>query len=51
MSDFLIRHYVPETDLSPLARMLTEIELIDRDGEETSEEYSALHDGVAQLRC
>jgi mycothiol synthase len=39
VSDFLIRHYVPETDLSPLARMLTEIESIDRDGEETSEEF------------
>lgn len=36
---FTIRHYVPETDLSPLARMLTEIESIDRDGEDTSEEY------------
>ena len=39
MSDFVIRHYFPETDLIPLARMLTEIESIDRDGEETSEEY------------
>ena len=36
---FTIRHYVPETDLSPLARMLTEIESMDRDGEDTSEEY------------
>ena len=36
---FTIRHYVPETDLSPLSRMLTEIESIDRDGEDTSEEY------------
>jgi mycothiol synthase len=36
---FTIRHYVPEQDLSALARMLTEIESIDRDGEDTSEEY------------
>ena len=36
---FTIRHYVPEQDLSPLSRMLTEIESIDGDGEETSEEY------------
>src|ERR1700752_253020 len=36
---FIIRHYVPETDLSPLSQMLTEIESIDRDGEDTSEEY------------
>jgi len=35
---FTIRHYAPEKDLSPLARMLTEIESIDRDGENTSEE-------------
>ena len=39
MSDFLIRHYQPETDLSLLSHMLTEIESIDRDGEDTSEEY------------
>jgi ribosomal protein S18 acetylase RimI-like enzyme len=39
MSEFIIRHYLPETDLSPLSRMLTEIESVDRDGEETSEEY------------
>lgn len=40
MSDsFTIRHYVPEQDLVPLARLLTEIESIDRDGEDTSEEY------------
>jgi mycothiol synthase len=39
MPDFLVRHYVPEKDLSPLARLLTEIESIDRDGEDTSEEY------------
>ena len=39
MPDFTMRHYVPKTDLSPLARMLTDIESIDRDGEDTSEEY------------
>lgn len=40
MEDSLtIRHYVPEQDLSPLSRMLTEIEAMDRDGEDTSEEY------------
>jgi len=39
MSNFLIRHYQPETDLSPLSRMLSEIESVDRDGEDTSEEY------------
>src|SRR3972149_9870123 len=39
MSKFVIRYYLPETDLSPLSRMLTEIESVDRDGEETSEEY------------
>jgi mycothiol synthase len=39
MSDFLIRHYVLEKDLSALSSMLTEIESIDRDGEETSEEF------------
>lgn len=36
---FTIRHYVPETDLSSLSRLLTEIESMDRDGEDTSEEY------------
>ena len=36
---FTIRHYAPEQDLSSLARMLTEIESIDRDGEDTSVEY------------
>ena len=36
---FTIRHYVPEQDLSVLARVLTEIESMDRDGEDTSEEY------------
>jgi mycothiol synthase len=39
MSEYFIRHYFPETDLSPLARMLTEIEAVDHDGEDTSEEY------------
>ena len=39
MSNFVIRHYDPETDLSALARMLTEIESVDHDGEDTSEEY------------
>src|SRR5215207_5799170 len=36
---FTIRHYVPERDLSPLSRLLTEIESMDHDGEDTSEEY------------
>ena len=36
---FTVRHYVPETDLSRLSQMLTQIESIDRDGEDTSEEY------------
>lgn len=36
---FTIRHYVPENDLSELSRLLTEIESMDRDGEDTSEEY------------
>ncbi len=39
MPDFVIRHYNPETDLSSLSRLLTEIESVDHDGEETSEEY------------
>ncbi len=39
MSDFSIRHYTPEQDLSLLSSLLTEIESIDHDGEETSEEY------------
>jgi mycothiol synthase len=39
MTEFEIRHYNPETDLSFLSRMLTEIESIDHDGEETSEEF------------
>ena len=38
-AQFIVRHYVPEKDLSALSQMLTEIESIDRDGEETSEEY------------
>lgn len=38
-SPFVIRHYVPEKDLPELARLLTEIESIDRDGEDTSEDY------------
>src|SRR5574341_623058 len=36
---FTIRHYVPEKDLSPVSRLLTEIESLDRDGEDTSEDY------------
>ncbi len=36
---FRVRHYAPETDLSPLAHILAEIESIDRDGEDASEEY------------
>ena len=36
---FTIRHYVPEQDLSSLSQMLSEIESIERDGEDTSEEY------------
>ncbi|MFZ5856360.1 MAG: GNAT family N-acetyltransferase [Chloroflexota bacterium] len=39
MTNFTIRHYDPDADLSALSRMLTEIESIDRDGEETSEEF------------
>src|SRR5690349_769259 len=39
MSDFTIRHYNALLDLSSLSRMLTEIESIDHDGEDTSEEY------------
>ena len=38
-NSYTIRHYVPEQDLSALSRMLTEIESIDHDGEDTSEEY------------
>ena len=39
MPSFIIRHYNPESDLASLSHMLTEIESVDRDGEETSEEY------------
>ena len=39
MTEFQIRHYHPEADLSALSQLLTEIESIDRDGEETSEEF------------
>jgi len=35
----VIRHYVPEKDLHLLSMVLTEIESMDRDGEDTSEEY------------
>lgn len=35
----VIRHYVPEKDLHSLSIMLTEIESMDGDGEDTSEEY------------
>lgn len=38
-NNFTIRHYIPEKDLSSLSQMLTEIELVDCDGEDTSEEY------------
>jgi mycothiol synthase len=38
-TSFVIRHYAPEKDLHVLSHMLTEIESIDRDGEDTSEEY------------
>ena len=38
-NSFTIRHYVPEKDLSELSRLLTEIESLDHDGEDTSEEY------------
>lgn len=38
-NSFTIRHYVPEKDLSELSRLMTEIESMDRDGEDTSEEY------------
>jgi mycothiol synthase len=38
-NDFLIRHYNPENDLTSLVHTLTEIESVDRDGEDTSEEY------------
>jgi mycothiol synthase len=38
-TQFNIRHYVLEADLTSLSRLLTEIESFDRDGEETSEEF------------
>jgi len=38
-SPFSIRHYAPENDLHPLSHLLTEIESLDQDGEDTSEEY------------
>jgi mycothiol synthase len=38
-NSFIIRHYAPEKELSLLSRLLTEIESIDRNGEDTSEEY------------
>jgi mycothiol synthase len=38
-NSFTIRHYVPENDLHELSRLLTEIESMDHDGEDTSEEY------------
>jgi mycothiol synthase len=38
-NSFTIRPYMPETDLSHLARALGEIESIDHDGEDASEEY------------
>ena len=38
-TQFTLRHYVPETDLPTLSRMLTEVEAHDHDGENTSEEY------------
>ena len=39
MSNFITRHYVPEKDLHALSHVLTEIESIDQDGEDTSEKY------------
>ena len=39
MSDFITRHYVPENDLHALSQVLTEIESVDQDGEDTSEKY------------
>ena len=38
-NSFVVRHYVPGKDLVELSRLLTENESIDRDGEDTSEEY------------
>ncbi|MCC6498835.1 MAG: GNAT family N-acetyltransferase [Anaerolineales bacterium] len=39
MPEYKIRHYDPEKDLVSLSTMLTEIEAVDRDGEDTSEEH------------
>lgn len=39
MTQFHIRHYNPTQDLAALSAMLTEIESVDHDGEDTSEEY------------
>jgi len=39
MNNLMIRHYNPLMDLANLSAMLTEIESIEQDGEETSEEY------------
>ena len=39
MNNLTIRHYNPLLDLANLSAMLTEIESVDQDGEETSEEY------------
>src|ERR1051326_7073968 len=38
MPEFKIRHYEPEKDLIALSKVLTEIEALDQDGEDTSEE-------------
>ena len=38
-NSFAIRHYIPEKDMSALSHLLTEVESVDRDGEETSEEF------------
>jgi len=39
MNNLSIRHYNPLLDLANLSSMLTEIETVDQDGEETSEDY------------
>jgi mycothiol synthase len=39
MTPLLIRHYLPDKDLHHLSHLLTEVEAVDRDGEDTSEEY------------
>jgi len=38
-TSFTIRHYLPQKELHELSQLLTEIESIDHDGEDTSEEY------------